>query len=83
MGLHVCNTASGKIDNLCLEKHWNGNWKPELEIEIGNRMKQKLYQSLVQCLLHRRMCSVFIKTLVSSGTGFMTRALPLLLHCAL
>ena len=57
----------------------NQNWRWKLETE----WKQKLYQSLVQCLLHRPMCSVFIKTLVSSGTGFMTRALPLLLHCAL
>lgn len=41
----------------------NQNWRWKLETE----WKQKLYQSLVQCLLH----SVFIKTLVSSGTGFI------------
>lgn len=78
------HTASGKSGKIVLGKTLE--WKLETRTGDGKletEWKQKLYQSLVQCLLHRPMCSVFIKTLVSTCTGFMTRGLPLLLHCAL
>ena len=58
--------------------------KRKLEMETGNRNGNKKTQSLVQCFLHS-VLSHYSCILLSNGyrTGFMSRALPLLLYCAL
>ena len=63
--------------------------KRKLEMETGNgiwkqKWEQKKYQSLVQYFLHSAL-SHYSSILLSNryGTGFMSRALPLLLYCAL
>ena len=49
------------------------NWEQNGNKNCTNHWWSVFFSGVVCC----------IKTLVSSGTGFMTRGLPLLLHCAL